>query len=145
MSLSRTFVIPLAAALALPAGAALSQPSAPPAAPSAAPSSLVFYFVVGSAKVRPRDVALFDQASRLYRDGKPLVMVVTGSTDAVGSAAGNLRLSQQRADAVLRGLVARGIPTERFQILAKGVTEPPVPTAPGSAEPRNRRAELTWR
>src|SRR5580700_5257561 len=98
MSLSRSFVIPLAAALALPAGAALSQESAPPAAPSAAPSSLVFYFDVGSAKVRPKDVALFDQASRLYRDGKPLVMVVTGSTDAVGTAAGNLRLSQQRAD-----------------------------------------------
>jgi outer membrane protein OmpA-like peptidoglycan-associated protein len=145
MSLSRFFVIPIAAALALPAGAALSQESAPPAAPSAAPSSLVFYFDVGSAKVRPKDVALFDQASRLYRDGKPLVMVVTGSTDSVGTAAGNLRLSQQRAGAVLRGLVARGIPTERFQILAKGATEPPVPTAPGSAEPRNRRAELTWR
>jgi outer membrane protein OmpA-like peptidoglycan-associated protein len=138
MSLSRAFVIPLAAALALPAGAALSQESA-------APSSLVFYFDVGSAKVRSQDVALFDQASRLYRDGKPLVMVVTGSTDAVGTATGNLRLSQQRATAVLRGLIARGIPTERFQILAKGVTEPPVPTTPGAAEPRNRRAELTWR
>jgi outer membrane protein OmpA-like peptidoglycan-associated protein len=145
MLLHRAFVIPLAAALALPAGAALSQESAPAAAPSAAPSSLVFYFDAGSAKVRPKDLALFDQASRLYRDGKPLVMVVTGSTDSVGTAAGNLRLSQQRAGAVLRGLVARGIPTERFQILAKGATEPPVPTAPGAAEPRNRRAELTWR
>ncbi|MGH6838516.1 MAG: OmpA family protein [Methylocella sp.] len=145
MSLSRVFVFPLAAALALPAGAAHSQQSAPSTPPSAPPNSLVFYFDAGSAKVRPRDVALFDQASRLYRDGKPLVMVVTGSTDAVGTAAGNLRLSQQRADAVMRGLVARGIPTERFQILAKGETEPPVPTTPGAAEPRNRRAELTWR
>jgi outer membrane protein OmpA-like peptidoglycan-associated protein len=145
MSLSRSFVIPLAAALALPAGAALSQESAPPAALSAAPSSLVFYFDAGSAKVRPKDVVLFDQASRLYRDGKPLVMVVTGSTDAVGTAARNLQLSQQRAGSVLRGLVARGIPTERFQILAKGATEPSVPTTSGAAEPRNRRAELTWR
>ncbi|MGH6836346.1 MAG: OmpA family protein [Methylocella sp.] len=145
MLLSRSFVFTLAAALALPAGAALSQESAPSAAPSAAPSSLVFYFESGSAKVRPQDVALLDQASRLYRDGKPLVMVVTGSTDAVGTPGSNLRLSQQRADAVLRGLVARGIPIERFQILAKGETEPPVPTSPGAAEPGNRRAELTWR
>ncbi len=141
MWLSRAFVIPLAAALASPAGVALSQQSAP----SAAPNSLVFYFDVGSAKVRAQDVALLDKASRLYRDGKPLVMVVTGSTDAVGTAAGNLRLSQHRADVVLRGLVARGTPIERFQILAKGETEPPVPTAPGAAEPGNRRAELTWR
>jgi outer membrane protein OmpA-like peptidoglycan-associated protein len=145
MPLSRAIMIPLAAALALPAGAALSQQSTPSAAPSAAPSSLVFYFDAGSAKVRPKDVALLDQASRLYRDGKPLVMVVTGSADAVGKAASNLRLSQQRADAVLRGLIARGIPVERFQILAKGETEPAVPTAPGAAEPGNRRAELTWR
>jgi outer membrane protein OmpA-like peptidoglycan-associated protein len=32
-------------------------------------------------------------------------------------------LSQKRATAVLRGLVAGGIPVERFQILAKGATE----------------------
>jgi outer membrane protein OmpA-like peptidoglycan-associated protein len=141
MSLSRAFVIPLAAALALRAGAAVSQQPAP----SAAPSSLLLYFDLGSAEVRPTDVAVLDQASRLYRDGKPLVMVITGSTDAVGTAEGNLRLSQRRAEAVLRGLVARGIPPERFQILAKGQTEPAVPTAPGSAEPGNRRAEITWR
>jgi outer membrane protein OmpA-like peptidoglycan-associated protein len=141
MSLSRAFVIPLAAALALQAGAAVSQQSAP----SAAPSSLLLYFDLGSAEVRPTDVAVLDQASRLYRDGKPLVMVITGSTDAVGTAESNLRLSQRRAEAVLRGLVARGIPPERFQILAKGQTEPAVPTTPGSAEPGNRRAEITWR
>src|ERR1700730_16360015 len=104
-------VIPLAAALALPAGAALSQESAPPAALSAAPSSLVCYFAAGSTRLLPKDVVLSDQASRLYRDGKPLVMVETGSTDAVGTAARNLQLSQQRAGSVLRGVVAGGIPT----------------------------------
>jgi outer membrane protein OmpA-like peptidoglycan-associated protein len=141
MSLSHAFVIPLAAALALQAGAAVSQQSAA----SAAPSSLLLYFDMGSAEVRPTDVAVLDQASRLYRDGKPLVMVITGSTDTVGTAESNLRLSQRRAEAVLRGLVARGIPPERFQLLAKGQTEPAVPTTPGSAEPGNRRAEITWR
>jgi outer membrane protein OmpA-like peptidoglycan-associated protein len=102
-------------------------------------------FDLGSAKVRSRDEALLDQASQLYRDGKPIVMVVTGATDTVGTAGSNLRLSQQRAEAVLRGLVSRGIPTERFQILAKGETEPSVAAVPGVAEPRNRRVEITWR
>ena len=145
MSPSRAFVIPLAAALALHTGAALSQQSVRPAGPSAAPSALVLYFDLGSAKVRSQDVALLDQASRLYRDGKPIVMVVTGATDKMGTPGSNLRLSQQRAEAVLRGLISRGIPTERFQTLAKGETEPSVPTAPGVAEPRNRRVEITWR
>jgi outer membrane protein OmpA-like peptidoglycan-associated protein len=45
---------------------------------------------------------------------------------------------------VLRGLVSRGIPTERFQILAKGETDS-VAAVPGVAEPRNRRVEITWR
>jgi outer membrane protein OmpA-like peptidoglycan-associated protein len=72
-------------------------------------------------------------------------MVVCGGTDSTGSAAANLRLSQQRADNVLQGLVARGIPVERFQILAKGETEPAVPAPEGTPEARNRRVEITWR
>ena len=113
-------------------------------APSA-PSSLVLHFDAGSASVRPQDVALLDQASRLYRAGNPIVMIVTGSADATGSAAVNLRLSEQRANNVLQGLVSRGIPVERFQVIAKGQTDPVVPTAAETAEERNRRVEITWR
>ena len=116
----------------------------PPPAPSA-PSSLLFYFDPGSATVRPKDTALLDQASRLYREGKPIVMIVSGSADATGSAASNLQLSQRRAHNVLKGLVSRGIPIERFQVVAKGGTDPAVPTTPGVAEERNRCVELTWR
>ena len=126
-------------------------PSAPSPAPNAAgpapsaPSSLVLYFDSGSATVRPQDAPLLDQASRLYRAGKPIVMIVTGSSDTTGAAAANLRLSEQRANNVLQGLVSRGIPVERFQVLAKGGTDPAVPTPPGVAEERNRCVELTWR
>jgi outer membrane protein OmpA-like peptidoglycan-associated protein len=114
------------------------------AAPSA-PSSLLFYFDPGSANIRPKDAALLDQASRLYREGKPIVMIVSGSADATGSAASNLQLSQRRANNVMKGLVSRGIPIERFQIVAKGGTDLAVPTSPGVGEERNRRVELTWR
>ncbi len=119
-------------------------PSANTPAPSA-PSSLVLYFAPGSASIRHQDVALLDQASRLYRAGKPIVMIVTGSSDMTGSASANLHLSQQRADNVLQGLVARGIPVERFQVIAKGQTDPVVPTSSDVAEERNRRVEITWR
>lgn len=112
---------------------------------SSAPSSLLLYFNPGSATVRPTDVALLDQASRLYREGKPIVMIVSGSTDSTGSPAANLRLSQRRANNVLQGLVSRGIPVERFQVTAKGETDLVVPTPPGVSEERNRRVEITWR
>ena len=126
-------------------------PSAPSPAPSAAgpaptaPSSLVLYFGPGSAIVRPQDVPLLDQASRLYRAGKPIVTILTGSADATGAAAANLRLSEQRANNVLQGLVSRGIPVEKFQVIAKGQTDPVVQTPPETSEERNRRVEITWR
>jgi OOP family OmpA-OmpF porin len=117
----------------------------PAAAGNKGPSSLVLYFGTGSANLRTADNAVLDEASRLYRDGKPIVMIVAGSTDATGPAEVNLRLSQARADAVLQGLVARGIPAERFQVLAKGETDPAVPNPPNTAVPENRRVEITWR
>jgi outer membrane protein OmpA-like peptidoglycan-associated protein len=127
---------------------AAAEPRANVAATSAAPSapsSLLLYFDSGSARVRPKDTALLDQASRLYREGKPIVMIVSGSTDSTGSAATNLHLSQRRANNVLQGLVSRGIPIERFQVVAKGETDPVVPTPPGTSEERNRCVEITWR
>ena len=130
--------------IALSAEIALAQtPSAPPA--TNAPESLVLYFDLGSAEVRSQDEALLDQASRLNRDGNPIVMIVAGSADTVGVPERNLLLSQQRADAVLRGLIARGIPAGRFQLVAKGETEPAVATADDVSEQRNRRVEITWR
>ena len=115
------------------------------AAPVAAPSSLSVFFSPGSAAISAQGVAVLDQAARTYRDGKPIIMVVSGASDSTGPAGINLRLSQLRADNVLQGLVARGIPVERFQVLAKGETEPAVPSPEGKAEARNRRVEISWR
>ena len=124
---------------------ASSTPPAAQAAPAKAPDSLSVYFDSGSAAISPQSVSVLDQAARTYRDGKPIIMVVSGGTDATGSAAANLHLSQLRADNVLQGLVARGIPVERFQVLAKGETEPAVPDPNGKPEARDRRVEISWR
>lgn len=137
-----TLVYAAFAALAL-SGAAYAQPASNPPADSPAP--LVVYFNSGSAAVRAQDEAVLDRASRAFNEGHPVVMSLNGGTDRVGSASTNLLLSQQRASAVLRGLVARGIPVDRFQLVAKGGTEPAVNTAEGVAEERNRRVEITWR
>lgn len=124
-------------------GAAIAQ-TKPGYEPGKSPESLVIYFDSGSAEIRPKDLALLDQASRLYRDGHPIVMIITGSTDTVGSPSQNLTLSERRANAVLNGLTARGIPVEHFQIVAKGQTDLAVQTPPGVAQRENRRAEITW-
>jgi outer membrane protein OmpA-like peptidoglycan-associated protein len=144
--------IPLATAM-LFSTATLAQSSDPPAAPGAstsaaqpaAPAPLVVHFDSGSSTLRAEDSDVLSTASRAYNEGKPFVMVLTGTADRVGSPGYNLSLSQRRAAAVLKALIDRGIPAERFQILAKGETELPVPTEKGVAEPENRRVEITWR
>ena len=106
---------------------------------------LVLLFETGSATLDPRNQAILDEASRLYREGRPIIMTVTGGTDAVGAPEQNLLLSQRRANAVARGLLARGLPAERTQIVAKGETNPAVPASRGVPEAQNRRVEITWR
>ena len=131
-----------------PAPAPATDAATPPAAAPAtakAKDSLSIFFDNGSAALRAGDAPVLDQAARLYRAGQPIVMILTASTDPTGSPIGNLQLSQQRANTVLRGLVARGIPAERFQILAKGETDLPVAAKPGEAEPRDRQVEIAWR
>lgn len=113
-------------------------------APAAEPASLVVYFASGSSTLRAADKNILDQASRAYNEGKPIVMILTGTADRAGEARNNLLLSQRRATAVLNGLLDRGIPADRFQVLAKGETELPVPTSHGTSEPKDRRVEITW-
>jgi OOP family OmpA-OmpF porin len=123
--------------------ASMAQSTTQP--PAKAPDSLSIFFDSGSAAINAQGQSVLDQAARTYRDGKPIIMVVAGGSDSTGPANANLRLSQQRADNVLQGLVGRGIPVERFQVLAKGETEPAIPAPDGTPEARNRRVEISWR
>jgi outer membrane protein OmpA-like peptidoglycan-associated protein len=144
MSMSRALATLATTAILICPDAAFAQTAAAPAE-AKAPESLELYFDVGSATVRQQEEAVLDQASRLYRDGNPIVMIVAGSTDTLGAPELNLMLSQRRAGAVLRGLIERGIPAERFQIVAKGETDLSVATSDDVSEERNRRVEITWR
>ncbi len=130
-------------ALAMPQSVPAPQPA--PAPSSGTPGALFVYFPLGGSAIRPEDQAVLDRASRQFRQGKPIVMIVSGSTDTVGSAEGNLWLSERRAKSVLEGLIARGIPADHLQLLAKGQTELAVQEPEGVAEARNRRVEITWR
>lgn len=156
MRVVRTHALAVAAVLLGAGAAAAQQPSATSqpvsaAAPggaaegATAAGSIVLLFDTGRASLGRRNEALLDQASRVYREGKPIIMIVSGGADAVGSPERNLLLSQQRANAVAKGLLARGIPAERCQILAKGETNPAVPQPRGVPEAQNRRVEISWR
>jgi outer membrane protein OmpA-like peptidoglycan-associated protein len=107
--------------------------------------SLKIFFRSGSAVVDADQESTLDQAARLFREGSPIVMIATGGADTVGAPEGNLDLSIERAQAVVDGLVARGIPVERLQVLGRGITELAVPTEDGVDNRENRVVEITWR
>ncbi|WP_419758263.1 OmpA family protein [Acidisoma sp.] len=110
-----------------------------------APTSLSVYFASGSSTLAPKEQATLDEASRIFNDGKPIVMIITGMADATGSAGPNLLLSQKRADIVFQGLIARGLPPNHFQILAAGTTASLSGKEPSGPDQAYRKVEITWR
>ena len=118
---------------------------APATAQDAAPDEVVILFETGSATVVGEEQAQLDSAARLFRDGNPIVMIITGTADTVGEPSRNLDLSIARARAVAEGLVSRGIPASRLQVLGQGNSELPEVTDDEVSNARNRSARITWR
>ena len=113
--------------------------------PGHAQDDLRVYFGSGSAQVAPDQADTLDQAARLFREGNPFVMILAGTADTVGVAERNLDLSLRRARAVADGLVARGIPVGRLQVLGRGNSELEVETGDGVANEENRVVVISWR
>ncbi len=122
-----------------PQSVASNPPAAAAAKPKASAESLEIAFDPAKAVLSDEANAQLDGAARLYRDAQPEVMIVSGHTDKDGNEFTNLILAARRAEAVKRGLVDRGVPADRLQIVAIGEAEP-VPTVVAS-----RSAIITWR
>ena len=69
------------------------------------------------------------------------IIAITGHTDNSGTAAGNLELSQERADAVRLALIRRGIPADGLRTQGVGSSAPVEGLDP--ADPANRRIEFS--
>jgi OmpA-OmpF porin, OOP family len=82
-------------------------------------------------------------AEEVKRDSSPVA--ITGKADLSGTDTHNMALSHRRADAVRQALRAAGVPADRIEEHWVGMREPPVPTARGVREPRNRVVEISFR
>jgi outer membrane protein OmpA-like peptidoglycan-associated protein len=69
-------------------------------------------------------------------------IIIEGHTDAVGSDEANMKLSQQRAEAVRKYLVSQGISADRLQAIGKGEKEPIADDATPEGRANNRRVEI---
>jgi OmpA-OmpF porin, OOP family len=137
---------------ARPQPAVAVPPPAPPPAPTAAPpppapppgiqrSFLVFFDFDRTNITTEADRVIREAASNAKR-GSVSRINVTGHADRAGSDRYNMALSMRRADAVKAVLIREGIPADQIAVVARGESQPLVPTADGVREPQNRRVEI---
>ena len=72
-------------------------------------------------------------------------VVIVGHTDTMGDRKSNLALGLKRATAVRSILLGAGLPESLVELTSHGEGDLLVRTRDNTAEPRNRRVEITVR
>lgn len=122
--------------------AAAEPAPAPAAEPEAAPQAFGFRinFALNSAEIPAESASYIDSVGALMKEDPSLGLTVEGHTDASGSLAYNMLLSQRRAVSVGEYLVrVHQIDPKRITVDGKGPTEP---LAANPYDGRNRRVEF---
>ena len=100
-------------------------------------------FESGKAIIKAESFPLLDQVALQILSHKNIAMVrIEGHTDSLGPEEDNLYLSQDRADAVRRYLVKRGVPKNKLQATGYGETRPLSSNDTAAGRTRNRRVEF---
>jgi len=99
-------------------------------------------FRSGSAVVSPASAAVLTRVAEALIANPTVKVEVQGHTDNSGARAGNLRISQQRADAVRQYLISRGVDGSRITAKGYGPDQPLVPNTTPANRTQNRRVEL---
>lgn len=124
--------------------AAARPAAAPPAAATGATVNLLVPFAYDSAELTPAGTAALDALGAALKDPSLAAarFEIGGHTDATGSPAYNLRLSERRAEAARTYLIERaGVSPSRLTSVGFGVTRLYDTASPTAAI--NRRVQVT--
>ncbi|MBW1876559.1 MAG: OmpA family protein [Deltaproteobacteria bacterium] len=100
-------------------------------------------FATGSDEILPNsEPILFEVADALLRNPGIELVEIQGHTDNSGAHALNMRLSQERAEAVQRWLAKHGVDPTRLMAKGYGPTRPIVPNITQQNRARNRRVQF---
>jgi len=105
---------------------------------------LTLHIEYETASFEPDTVAIhnLDGLAKTLEAYPDLKIDVNGYTDALGSASGNQKLSQKRADAIRNYLISKGISSERITAQGFGEENPVADNATPDGRQKNRRIEI---
>ena len=100
-------------------------------------------FESGKAVIKPESESIID-ALKNYLDKTPRVtkLRIEGHTDNVGSPESNEKLSGERALAIKKALIAKGVKAERLLAVGFGQNKPVADNATDDGKAKNRRTEF---
>lgn len=100
-------------------------------------------FETGKSVIKSSSFADLDALVTLLNKKVAFKLLIDGHTDNVGKAANNLKLSQNRANAVKKYLTDRNISPLRITAKGYGLTKPIADNKTPEGRQRNRRVEFT--
>jgi outer membrane protein OmpA-like peptidoglycan-associated protein len=100
-------------------------------------------FPVDGAKLSPEaETRLTDFATKLKSDNRNVYLEIQGHTDSLGNPDLNLRLGEQRAEAVRRFMNEQGVALNRMSTISYGQDDPVAPNKTRQGRAQNRRVVL---
>lgn len=93
-------------------------------------------------ELKPESTTELDKVVQLLKDNPTLKIEISGHTDNVGKSDDNLKLSDNRAQSVVKYLVTKGIKPERLLSKGYGALKPVAPNTSEEGRAKNRRTEL---
>jgi outer membrane protein OmpA-like peptidoglycan-associated protein/tetratricopeptide (TPR) repeat protein len=100
------------------------------------------FFDVARFELKPASVVELDKVVQLLQENPTVKIQIGGHTDAVGSAADNAKLSENRAKAVVTYLASKGIDRDRLSYKGFGAAQPVAENTTEEGRSQNRRTEL---
>lgn len=101
------------------------------------------FFDTGKSEVKPESTPALEQVAKLLAGDASLKLWVVGHTDSVGKVEDNMKLSQARAEAVVKELTTKqGVAAARLKGYGVGPLAPVATNGTDDGRALNRRVEL---
>lgn len=99
-------------------------------------------FATGSSKLLEASYKPLNEVATIMTQNKDVLLDISGHTDNTGKADKNMKLSEDRANAVMNYLKSQGVDASRMSAKGYGQTQPVADNKTAKGRQQNRRVEL---